>query len=113
MERPSQAKPKKENPKDQQRILTEKAANDALTPAKAIAPPASVTLLHTLKGHTAYVFSVEWSPDGKLLASCSGEQTILWDLVAGTPLHTLKGHASSFDVVLERVLNAYKLLLMS
>jgi len=37
-------------------------------------------LRHTLKGHTDWVLSVRYSPDGKMLASGSMDETIkLWD----------------------------------
>src|SRR5947208_98987 len=47
----------------------------------------------TLKGHTNAVWSVTWSPDGKTLASGSGDMTIkLWDTASGQERATLKGH---------------------
>jgi WD40 repeat protein len=50
-------------------------------------------LRHTLKGHTDWVFSVAYSPDGKTLASGSIDKTItLWDVTTGKERATLKGH---------------------
>jgi serine/threonine protein kinase len=41
-------------------------------------------LIRTLAGHTDYVHSVSFSPDGKILASGSGDKTIkLWEVSTG------------------------------
>ena len=47
----------------------------------------------TLRGHTSYVSSVAYHPDGKTLASGSKDKTIkLWDLATGKEQATLEGH---------------------
>ncbi|WVZ99814.1 LOW QUALITY PROTEIN: hypothetical protein U9M48_045060 [Paspalum notatum var. saurae] len=44
-------------------------------------------------GHTDAVIAVSFSPDGKCLASGSGDTTVrFWDLSTQTPLFTCKGH---------------------
>src|SRR5205807_2655503 len=63
---------------------------------------ASGKKLHTLKGYTAPIFKVAFSPDGKTLASiaggwgpddCPGEVK-LWDVATGKERVAVKGHPS-------------------
>jgi WD40 repeat protein len=50
---------------------------------------ASGSLVRTLSGHTNWVFSVAFSPDGRLLASGSGDTTIkLWEVATGSLVRT-------------------------
>ncbi|HLO14565.1 MAG TPA: AAA family ATPase [Anaerolineales bacterium] len=57
--------------------------------------------LQYLRGHTHFVKSVALSPDGKILASGSRDDTIiLWDMETGQPIgQPLVGHTGSVDSV--------------
>ena len=54
----------------------------------------------TLIGHTSYVQSVSWSPDGKHIVSGSLDNTVrIWNAQSGTCIHTLTGHTSGIHSV--------------
>ena len=57
-------------------------------------------LIATLEGHTDNVWSVAFSPDGKILASGSFDQTVrLWDVETEQLLHILTGHTGEVNSV--------------
>ena len=58
--------------------------------------PIGFFLETTLRGHSSWVMSVAYSPDGQTLASGSRDNTIkLWDVKTGNPLQTLTGDSYS------------------
>jgi small GTP-binding protein len=62
--------------------------------------PPGVKLVRTLRGHTAFISRIAWSPDGRLLATPSKDETIrLWNTETGECLYTLKGHSGCVNSV--------------
>ncbi|MCC5656033.1 ribosome assembly protein 4 [Nostoc sp. XA010] len=56
--------------------------------------------VNTLEGHSSWVYSVGFSPDGKTLAFGSEDKTIkLWDVSTGKAIKTLTGHNSLVNSV--------------
>jgi WD40 repeat protein/GTPase SAR1 family protein len=55
--------------------------------------PRGLRLVHTLMGHQGRIEALEWSPDGRMLASASRDKIIhLWEPRSGKIGLTLKGH---------------------
>ena len=57
-------------------------------------------VVSTLIGHTADIYGVEFSPDGRRLATASSDRTIkLWDTATGLEVFTLRGHTAGLMCV--------------
>ncbi|PQE03932.1 vegetative incompatibility HET-E-1 protein [Rutstroemia sp. NJR-2017a BVV2] len=57
-------------------------------------------VLQTLEGHSSAVNSVAFSPDSKLLASASSDETVkIWDAATGTLQQTLEGHSAGVRAI--------------
>ena len=58
------------------------------------------TTLFTYRGHTDWIWSVAWSPDGKRIVSASGDETAqVWDALNGDHLNRYSGHTASVYAV--------------
>ena len=56
--------------------------------------------IRTLKGHDYWVSFVTFSPDGNLLASSNGDDTVkLWRVSNGRDIRTIKGHPPLIPVI--------------
>jgi len=75
------------------------ALKGGATPADAAAG-GGATLLKTLVGHKDCIYSVAWSPDGKLLASGSYDKMVkLWDVATGQEVKNLQDHIDAVFAV--------------
>ncbi|CEJ93768.1 hypothetical protein VHEMI09337 [[Torrubiella] hemipterigena] len=71
-----------------------------LSLASPISPEWSACI-QTLEGHSDWVNSVIFSPDGKSIASGSDDNTVrIWDAVAGHCKHIIEGHSNSVTLVI-------------
>lgn len=63
--------------------------------------PETGKLVRALIGHNSYVYSLDWSPDGRTLASGGAfDATVrLWDVETGRPLRILRGHPAYISLV--------------
>ncbi|MEH2437976.1 MAG: hypothetical protein V7K25_27755, partial [Nostoc sp.] len=56
--------------------------------------------IYTLQGHSNSIYSVAYSPDGRIIASGSKDSTIkLWYVSTGREIYTLQGHSDSVNSV--------------
>ena len=56
--------------------------------------------LRAMTGHSDQVYSLAFSPDGKLLASGSWDKTVkLWEVATGREMHSLAGHLGTVESV--------------
>lgn len=58
-------------------------------------------LVRALIGHNSYVYSLDWSPDGRSLVSGGAFDATarLWDVETGRPLRILRGHPAYISLV--------------
>ncbi len=69
-------------------------AKPTATPTPTPVPQPGDTLF-TYHGHTGFLRSVSWSPDGARIASASDDGTVqVWDALTGAAPYTYRGHSS-------------------
>src|SRR5688500_7951889 len=76
------------------------ASSAAAPPQPGQAGPTTIKLRSTIEEHDIDVNAVAFIPDGKMLASCSCDNTVmLWDVKTGRERATLEGHTHSVSSV--------------
>jgi WD40 repeat protein len=80
-------------------VVLSAAASAPTSPPPALVMP--IHLVWTLATHTDAVCGVAFSPDGRLLATTSADETArLWDpAIGGMHLRTMKGHTGAVNAV--------------
>jgi len=78
---------------EKENVETEKVVQIVYQPQAVFKVRAVTRCTSTMPGHSEAVISVAFSPDGKYLASGSGDTTVrFWDVNTETPHFTCKGH---------------------
>ncbi|WP_369259566.1 trypsin-like peptidase domain-containing protein [Streptomyces sp. R35] len=83
-------------------LLAVQAYRTSHTPESVESPrtAAALPLHRRLAGHTKYVWSVAYSPDGHTLATASADHTVrLWNVTTGKTRTTLTGHTDAVYAV--------------
>jgi WD40 repeat protein len=78
-------------------LLGSSSCSNVFSPAQtstvATKSPLNVQLLHTLKGHRAWVYAIAIAQNGKYLASGSYDKIIrIWDLPSGQLRYAIHAH---------------------
>lgn len=78
---------------EKQKLSTEHVLNIVYQPQSIFRVRPVSRCSSSLAGHDQAILSVSFSPDGKQLATGSGDSTVrFWDLSTETPMFTGKGH---------------------
>jgi WD40 repeat protein len=82
------------------REITDAALRPWFRPLHPCLDPPGGPLLRTLEGHSAGVWGVAVTSDGKRVVSAASDNTLkLWDLGTGLALRTLEGHSATVNGV--------------
>jgi WD40 repeat protein len=73
------------------RLLKEEITEDLEEVRIGVMPARGVQLRQVLRGHTDRIHGISWSPDGRYLASPSGDKTVrIWEEATGECISTLE-----------------------
>src|SRR5215470_11044779 len=77
-----------------------KLASVLLALACAVASPEQTPRLVVQSGHSSRIQAIDYSHDGRLLASGSSDRTvILWDVIRACEIRTYAGHDQAINAV--------------